>query len=68
MAFEDDDDEDGLSPSRPTAEPETALSPANIIQSYTALLILGILSDDYSRLDRASLLRFVARCQNNDGS
>lgn len=52
----------------PALDDQTCLSPPNLIQSYTALLILGILSDDFSRLDRAGLLRFVARCQLPDGS
>ncbi|GAA5842543.1 hypothetical protein JCM11251_004900 [Rhodosporidiobolus azoricus] len=40
----------------------------HVIQSYTALLILGLLDDDFSRLDRQGLLDFVGRCQNEDGS
>lgn len=63
MAFPDD--KDNLPP--PTAE-ESPLSPANLIQSYTALLILALLSDNFARLDQQALLRFVARCQNDDGS
>jgi prenyltransferase beta subunit len=62
MAFEDEE-EDG--------EEEggtSVLAPANLIQSYTALLNLGLLGDDFSKLDRLGLLRFVARCQNSDGS
>lgn len=65
MAFEDDEDD---APPPAAAQDEQSFSPAHIIQSYTALLILGLLSDDYSSLDRAGLLRFVARCQCSDGS
>lgn len=65
MAFPDWDDEDfgdeGSSSS-------STLAPPNLIQSYTALLNLGLLSDDFKRLNRAGLLRFLARCQQNDGS
>lgn len=76
MAFPDSDDDeevgDGeggayISPSSTTTA-DSSLSPPNLIQSYTALLILGILSDDFKRLNRAGLLRFVARCQLDDGS
>lgn len=72
MAFPDSDDEDpqhgegSALPSASTAE--STYCPPNLIQSYTALLILGILDDDFTRLNRAGLLRFVARCQINDGS
>ncbi|KAL8278938.1 hypothetical protein RQP46_008607 [Phenoliferia psychrophenolica] len=67
MAFDDQDEDEDRPPDAPQAE-EQVLSPAHIVQSYTALLILGLLSDDYSRLDREGLLRFVARCQCPDGS
>ncbi|ORY92956.1 terpenoid cyclases/protein prenyltransferase alpha-alpha toroid [Leucosporidium creatinivorum] len=72
MAFPDSDDEDpphgegSALPSASTAE--STYCPPNLIQSYTALLILGILNDDFTRLNRAGLLRFVARCQMDDGS
>ncbi|GAA5923177.1 hypothetical protein JCM1841_005916 [Sporobolomyces salmonicolor] len=52
------------SPSRTSAN----IDHPNIIQSYTALLILALLADDFSRLDRRALLRFVTDCQNEDGS
>lgn len=47
---------------------DVPLSPANMIQSYTAILILGILDDDFKRLNKTALIRFIARCQNDDGS
>lgn len=52
----------------PPLPTEAPLSPASLIQSYTALSLLGILSDDFGRLDRKALVRFIARCQNDDGS
>jgi geranylgeranyl transferase type-1 subunit beta len=39
-----------------------------IIMTYTALLSLSILRDDFSRLDRKGLLKFLRSCQNIDGS
>jgi geranylgeranyl transferase type-1 subunit beta len=44
------------------------LAPANVIQTYTAILALAILGDGFERLDRAGLVRFVGACQNQDGS
>ncbi|KAM0752206.1 terpenoid cyclases/Protein prenyltransferase [Meredithblackwellia eburnea MCA 4105] len=52
----------------PPTTSSSDFSPAHLIQSYTALLILGMLGDDFTRLDRAGLLRFLARCQGGDGS
>ncbi|KAF7365623.1 Terpenoid cyclases/Protein prenyltransferase [Mycena venus] len=40
----------------------------HIIMTYTALLSLSMLRDDFSRLNRPGLLRFVSSCQNRDGS
>ncbi|KAJ7162927.1 terpenoid cyclases/protein prenyltransferase alpha-alpha toroid [Mycena filopes] len=40
----------------------------HIIMTYTALLSLSMLRDDFSRLNHQGLARFVASCQNNDGS
>jgi hypothetical protein len=36
---------------------ELTTDPANVIQTYTALCVLGLLGDDYSRLDRTGLKR-----------
>lgn len=41
---------------------------AHIIQSYTAILILALFDDDFSRLKRTGLLDFIGACQNPDGS
>lgn len=35
--------------------------------TYTALMSLAILRDDFTRLDRAGILRFVRSCQREDG-
>ena len=35
--------------------------------TYTALLSLAILRDDFSRLDRAGLVNFIRNCQRDDG-
>ncbi|KAK0527819.1 geranylgeranyl transferase type-1 subunit beta [Tilletia horrida] len=40
----------------------------HITMCYNALQNLAILRDDLSRVDRASLVRFVASCQHSDGS
>ncbi|KAG2131779.1 terpenoid cyclases protein prenyltransferase [Suillus clintonianus] len=39
-----------------------------IIMTYTALLSLSTLRDNFSRLDRKGLLKFLRSCQNTDGS
>ncbi|KAH8916590.1 terpenoid cyclases/Protein prenyltransferase [Atractiella rhizophila] len=41
---------------------------SHIITSYTSLLSLSILQDDFSRLRRSELLQFVGACQQKDGS
>ncbi|TFK48769.1 terpenoid cyclases/Protein prenyltransferase [Heliocybe sulcata] len=40
----------------------------HLIMTYTALLSLSILRDDFSRLNRAGLLKFLEHCQRSDGS
>ena len=35
--------------------------------TYTALLSLAMLRDDFSRLDRPGLISFLKACQNEDG-
>ncbi|TFK70535.1 terpenoid cyclases/Protein prenyltransferase [Pluteus cervinus] len=40
----------------------------HIIMTYTALLCLAILRDDFSRLDRTGLTTFIRACQREDGS
>ncbi|KAJ7068993.1 terpenoid cyclases/protein prenyltransferase alpha-alpha toroid, partial [Mycena belliarum] len=40
----------------------------HLIMTYTALMSLSILRDDFSRLNRPGLLTFVRACQNPNGS
>ncbi|KAJ7652606.1 terpenoid cyclases/protein prenyltransferase alpha-alpha toroid [Mycena rosella] len=40
----------------------------HLIMTYTALLSLSILRDDFSRLNRPGVLTFVRACQNPNGS
>jgi len=40
---------------------------AQIVQSHSALLVLKMLGDDFSRLDRQSLLNQVKALQSQDG-
>lgn len=40
---------------------------ANIAMTYAALLILSILQDDFSRLDRKALLRFIVALRGENG-
>lgn len=40
----------------------------HIIMTYTALLSLAILRDDFSRLNRSGLVSFIRACQRDDGS
>ncbi|EGN98185.1 hypothetical protein SERLA73DRAFT_183095 [Serpula lacrymans var. lacrymans S7.3] len=40
----------------------------HIIVTYTALLCLAILRDDFTRLDRSGLIKFLRSCQKDDGS
>lgn len=56
------------SPSTPFT-PATAgrVGSANIAMTYSALLILAILRDDYTRLDRGALLRYIAALQSASG-
>ncbi|KAF9568753.1 terpenoid cyclases/Protein prenyltransferase [Agrocybe pediades] len=56
-----------LSKEAPSIE-YTAYDTPHIIMTYTALLSLAILRDDFSRLDRSGLLEFLRACQRDDGS
>lgn len=47
---------------------ETSESAPQLIMTYTALLSLAMLRDDFSRLDRSGLISFLKACQNEDGS
>jgi len=40
----------------------------NLIMTYTAILILAILRDDFTRFERPGLIRFLKSCQREDGS
>ncbi|SPO29651.1 related to Type I protein geranylgeranyltransferase beta subunit [Ustilago trichophora] len=43
----------------------TAGAGGNIAMTYAALVILAVLEDDYSRLDRKALMRFIGCLQDN---
>ncbi|KAH7885200.1 terpenoid cyclases protein prenyltransferase [Phlebopus sp. FC_14] len=47
---------------------ETSENPPHIIVTYTALLSLAILRDNFSRLDEPGVIAFLKACQNEDGS
>lgn len=49
------------------AEEHSGYDNPQIIMTYTALLSLSILRDNFSRLDRKGLLKFLRSCQNVDG-
>ncbi|OJT02212.1 Geranylgeranyl transferase type-1 subunit beta [Trametes pubescens] len=40
----------------------------HLVMTYTALSSLSILRDDFSKLDRAGIIRFLTACQQPDGS
>ena len=39
----------------------------HIIMTYTAILSLAVLRDDFSRLDRPGIVAFLHSCQRPDG-
>ena len=43
-------------------------NPPHLPSTYTSLLALALLRDDFSRLNRMGLLSFVRSCQASDGS
>ncbi|KAG9315698.1 terpenoid cyclases/protein prenyltransferase alpha-alpha toroid [Chiua virens] len=47
---------------------ESSQDPPHVILTYTALLSLAILRDDFSQLDRKGIIKFLQACQNEDGS
>ncbi|RDB14684.1 Geranylgeranyl transferase type-1 subunit beta [Hypsizygus marmoreus] len=55
-------------PPQAPGEAYTNYDTPHIIMTYTALLSLAILRDDFSRLDRPGLLRFIRSCQRENGS
>ncbi|KAE8221233.1 hypothetical protein CF319_g5374 [Tilletia indica] len=50
------------------ATSRTTPGPSHITMCYNALQTLAILRDDFARVDRASLKKFIASCQHVDGS
>ncbi|KAG7539620.1 hypothetical protein FFLO_03496 [Filobasidium floriforme] len=52
----------------PSTSAATPSNPAHLPSTYTAILILGILRADLSRLNRRGLWEFVNSCQEPDGS
>ncbi|KAF7308815.1 Terpenoid cyclases/Protein prenyltransferase [Mycena kentingensis (nom. inval.)] len=55
-------------PASATPQPYGAYNGPHIVMTYTALLTLAILRDDFTKLDRAGLISFVRSCQKDDGS
>ncbi|KAJ7252752.1 terpenoid cyclases/protein prenyltransferase alpha-alpha toroid [Mycena haematopus] len=55
-------------PDSPTPEPYNDYNGPHLVMTYTALLTLAILRDDFSKLDRAGLVKFVRACQRDNGS
>jgi geranylgeranyl transferase type-1 subunit beta len=49
-------------------EEHTECNAPHIIMTYAALSSLAILRDDFSRLDRSGILKFLRACQRKDGS
>ncbi|KAJ3551791.1 hypothetical protein NM688_g4506 [Phlebia brevispora] len=52
----------------PTQDEYTEYDTPNLIMSYTTMLSLAILRDDFSELDRPGLIQFLKSCQCEDGS
>ncbi|KAF9464217.1 terpenoid cyclases/protein prenyltransferase alpha-alpha toroid [Collybia nuda] len=51
-----------------SSETYTEYDTPHIIMTYTALLCLSILRDDFLKLDRAGIINFMRACQRDDGS
>ncbi|KAF9241099.1 terpenoid cyclases protein prenyltransferase [Melanogaster broomeanus] len=49
-------------------EPVRSENSPHVIATYTALLSLAILRDDFAQLDRPGILKLLQACQNGDGS
>ncbi|EPQ26672.1 uncharacterized protein PFL1_05652 [Pseudozyma flocculosa PF-1] len=61
----------GLPPVASSPRPSRVLERlggGNLAMTYTALLSLAILRDDFARLDRAAILAHLSSCQQRDGS
>ncbi|KAJ7180618.1 terpenoid cyclases/protein prenyltransferase alpha-alpha toroid [Mycena filopes] len=52
----------------PPLKPYNEFNGPHLVMTYTALLTLAILRDDFASLDRAGLSAFVRACQRGDGS
>jgi len=52
----------------PNSYSESSQNPPHVILTYTALLSLAILRDDFTQLDRPGIVRFLQACQREDGS
>ncbi|KAG2009804.1 geranylgeranyltransferase type I [Coprinopsis cinerea AmutBmut pab1-1] len=48
--------------------PCTKYDSPHVIMTYTALLSLAMLRDDFSKLNRAGIIKFLRNCQRPDGS
>lgn len=59
-----------MTPQHPSDEKvqSTNYDSPHLIMTYTALLTLAMLRDDFSNLDRAGLVKFLKNCQKEDGS
>ncbi|KAI0694847.1 terpenoid cyclases/Protein prenyltransferase [Earliella scabrosa] len=57
-----------VTPEGSTGEVSSDYDTPHLVMTYTALLCLAMLRDDFSRLDRPSLLRFLGSCQQDNGS
>ncbi|RXW23783.1 hypothetical protein EST38_g2068 [Candolleomyces aberdarensis] len=59
-----------MTPQHPPDEKvqSTKYDSPHLIMSYTALLTLAMLRDDFSNLDRPGLVKFLKSCQKEDGS
>lgn len=52
---------------QPNSYSESSQDPPHVILTYTALLSLAILRDDFTQLDRLGIVRFLQACQREDG-
>ncbi|KAJ6591620.1 terpenoid cyclases/protein prenyltransferase alpha-alpha toroid, partial [Mycena vulgaris] len=55
-------------PDSPLPEPYSDYDGPHLVMTYTALLTLAILRDDFSKLDRSGLVKFIRACQRDNGS
>ncbi|KAL7279666.1 hypothetical protein ACG7TL_006073 [Trametes sanguinea] len=57
-----------MTPEDFSGTPSSDYDNPHLVMTYTALLSLAILRDDFSKLDRKGILRFLGACQQQDGS